>query len=197
MIKYVKLHSQFSDFVKSTTPSMVDPYERKLTNLILNNFDDIVEAGTAHGKRAALLSALITRFSKSIPDALPQLDHTSKSLGFPFKSLKKVEIGQFRGFTQKEDILFDKNYTFIYGPNGSGKSSFCEALEFSLLGYIDEAINKRIDINQYICNSFTGRAQRPKLLAIDHSGKEIEIQSASNLYAFCFIEKNRDRKSVV
>ncbi|MGF3860388.1 AAA family ATPase [Salmonella enterica] len=31
----------------------------------------------------------------------------------------------------------------IYGPNGTGKSSFCEALEYTLLGNVAEAESKR------------------------------------------------------
>jgi DNA repair exonuclease SbcCD ATPase subunit len=61
-----------------------------------------------------------------------------------FDRITEMKIGPFRGFATNESFTFDKKYTFMYGPNGSGKSSFCEGLEYALLGGIEEADAKRI-----------------------------------------------------
>jgi AAA15 family ATPase/GTPase/uncharacterized protein YeeX (DUF496 family) len=191
MPKYVKLFNQFSDFLKNAKDLITDPYERKLANIILENFDDIADAGTAQGKRGWLLNSLIQKFKDTVSDSLPEFDDTTARATYSFKRIARIELEQFRGFTKKETIDFDKKYTFIYGPNGSGKSSFCEALEYSLLGYIDEAIHRRIDITQYIRNVFTGQVINPKLIGINIDEEEIEVNPDSGMFNFCFIEKNR------
>ena len=49
--------------------------------------------------------------------------------------LKSLEIQGFKTFPEKTVLTFHDGITAVVGPNGSGKTSFCEALEFSLLGY--------------------------------------------------------------
>jgi hypothetical protein len=191
MPKYIKLFNQFSEFIRLTADSMQDSYERKLVNIIINRFDDIADTGTGHGRRAYLIDSLILNEGKSVSDVLPLFEDKAKPDSFPLRTLEAIEVEDFRGFTKKEIIPFNKSYTFVYGPNGSGKSSLCEALEFTLLGYINEAINRRIDIDQYILNGFTGRAKKPILIGVDADGKQIVMQPDSTLYQFCFVEKNR------
>ena len=193
MIKYVKLYNQFCDFVKfiAESSNTTDVYEHKLVNLILEHFDEIAEVGTAHGKRATLLNTLIQKHGMQVSSSLPTFEEHDKKGGFPLKALQSLEVEHFRGFSRKEPFTFDKSYTFIYGPNGSGKSSFCEALEYSLLGYIGEAISRRIDINQYIRNGFTGKGKKPKLVGVSGDGKEMLVQPDTASFHFCFIEKNR------
>src|SRR4030042_1259616 len=99
MIKRIKIYNEFKNFLRESDINDFSEYERKLINLIIENF---------------------------------------------------------RGVSNYEKIDFSKKYTFIYGPNGSGKSSLCEALEYSMLGYINEAILKRISIEQYTINMITG-----------------------------------------
>lgn len=48
------------------------------------------------------------------------------------KTIDKVVIDSFRGFTVSHEFDLKKSYVFMYGPNGSGKSSFSEALEYGL-----------------------------------------------------------------
>jgi len=170
---------------------MIDAYERKLTNLMLENFDDVADAGTAQGKRGLLMNRLIQEYSSIVSDALPEFEDATASATYSFKRLARIELDHFRGFTRNEIISFDKDYTFIYGPNGSGKSSFCEALEYAMLGYIDEAINRRIDIDQYIRNSFTGISQNPRLVGFASDESEIPLLPNPSMFNFCFIEKNR------
>jgi recombinational DNA repair ATPase RecF len=79
----------------------------------------------------------------------------------------------------------------FYGPNGSGKTSLCEALEFALLGAVDEGAQKRIDAAQYLRNIHEGRFAPPQLTALDAQGRKVAVQADADAYRFCFIEKNR------
>jgi hypothetical protein len=191
MIKYVKIYNEFLRFVDQCSRENVTLYERKIINLIIKYFDNIADAGTAHGKRAILLNELIQKDGSSIPSALMEIKKDSGTNLFPFSYLTSIEIESFRGFTEKEIIPLDKRYTFVYGPNGSGKTSFCEALEYSMLGYIDEAISRRIDLERYIRNSFTGLSKKPILKGKASDETIVAISPNQNLLNFCFVEKNR------
>jgi AAA15 family ATPase/GTPase len=191
MAKYVKLFNQFLDFLKQTRNLFQTDYDKKLINLILDHFDDIAEVGVAKGKRAILINSLIQSEGKNISSELPLIDSNAIGKTFPFTSIESLTVENFRGFSRQEIISFDKRYTFIYGPNGSGKSSLCEALEYVMLGYINEAISKRIEISQYIRNSFTGLTSNPVLNGRSPGGEQIKMESDQSLYNFCFIEKNR------
>ncbi len=79
----------------------------------------------------------------------------------------------------------------FYGPNGSGKTSLCEALEFALLGAVDEGDIKRIAADRYLSNSHEGRFARPVLLATDFDGRQLPVMADADAYRFCFVEKNR------
>jgi recombinational DNA repair ATPase RecF len=79
----------------------------------------------------------------------------------------------------------------FYGPNGSGKTSLCEALEFALLGAVDEGAQKRIDAAQYLRNIHEGRFVPPRLTALNSQGQRVTVQADADAYRFCFIEKNR------
>jgi AAA15 family ATPase/GTPase len=105
--------------------------------------------------------------------------------------LTELTVEDFRGFSAKEEFKFQKRITLVYGPNGTGKSSFCEALEYSMLGYIVEAEAKRIELTRYIRNSFTGRSSKPILKAKENAGAVIQLAPSIPDYYFCFVEKNR------
>jgi energy-coupling factor transporter ATP-binding protein EcfA2 len=189
MPKYVKLYNEFLGFLDSTTVS--DKYETKLINLILAHFDEIVETGTGYGKRSELIRSLIQKEGSTVSDVLSSRTGQGAAKSFPFTTLESLRVSDFRGFSKEESFKFDKRFTFIYGPNGSGKSSFCEALEYAMLGYINEAINRRIEISQYIQNNFTGKAGRPTLKGCTKDKTVVNIEANPALYHFCFIEKNR------
>jgi energy-coupling factor transporter ATP-binding protein EcfA2 len=191
MIKYIKLFGEFHEFVASIANTLTDDYEKKLVYLIIAHFDEIAEAGTTQGQRGKLLNKLIQEEGASAPVDLQTFEQGEGQKVFPFHELSSLDIEHFRGFSNKESIPFDKRFTFVYGPNGSGKSSFCEALEYAMLGYINEAITRRVDINEYIKNSFTGIGKPPILTAMTKAGETIVVNPDPSLYTFCFIEKNR------
>lgn len=191
MAKYIKLYNEFREFVKSSAKDITDEYEKRLINLILEHFDETVEAGTGHGRRGQLINNLIQTEGLTISASLENFEDVKDQKVFPFTNLLNLEVENFRGFSQKECFVFDKKYTFIYGPNGSGKSSLCEALEYAMLGYINEANTRRIETKEYIRNSFTGISKAPSLTGINSAGETVSVKSDPSLYNFCFIEKNR------
>src|SRR4030042_5385059 len=142
MVKYVKLSNEFQGFVASIANDITDDHEKKLINLILTPFDARAEAGTAHGRRGELLNELIQKESANISTTLLTSEKKESLKTFPFQTLSNLEVEDFRGFSKKEIIPIDKRFIFVYGPNGSGKSCFCEALEYAMLGYINEAITR-------------------------------------------------------
>lgn len=55
MIEYIKLYNEFEGFLRSLSADSLSPYEIKLINIIIKNFDDIAKCGKHKGKRADLL----------------------------------------------------------------------------------------------------------------------------------------------
>jgi energy-coupling factor transporter ATP-binding protein EcfA2 len=189
--KFPKLFGEFLEFTSSVREQIADPYECRLINLIVENFDAIAEAGTSQGQRGRLINRLIQEAGRTVPSTILATGGQKKPNEFPFVSLASIEVGQFKGFSSRERIPLDRKYNLVYGPNGSGKSSFCEALEYSLLGYINEANSRRIELSAYIRNRFTGAAEEPVLIATDANGETVSITPDASLFGFCFIEKNR------
>jgi len=187
MIKRIKIYNEFKNFLRESDINDFSEYEKKLINLIIDNFDNIASVSTRQGKRGKLLNKLIFKKGKTISsEFLISIDSIEKNT-FPFECLTSIELKNFRGFSNYEKIDFSKKYTFIYGPNGSGKSSLCEALEYSMLGYINEAILKRISIEQY---TITGKYNAP-ILKGKNNNRITNINANPSLYHFCFIEKSR------
>jgi hypothetical protein len=191
MPTYSKIKSQFNQFIRSLNPDELTPYEIKLINLIIKFFDSISSVGTAAGKRASLLNELINQNREKLDTSLPKIVDLINESTNEIKKIYSIEIENFRGFTSKEIFDLNKPKILVYGPNGSGKSSFCEALEFSLLGYLSEADAKRIDVNYYITNLHTGKSSHPILKGVNSKDEIINITANPDNYYFCFIEKNR------
>ncbi len=191
MVRYIKLFSEFTAFLNENIQEFTTDTDIKFLNLLIENFEAVAETGTVHGKRAKLINSLIQKHGSSVSSKIEIEDSSVDKNKFPFVTLKTLFMENFRGFSQPEQFTFDKQFAFIYGPNGSGKSSLCEAIEYSLLGYINEAISKNIDINDYIKNSVTGQSNPPKLIGLASGGDEIEITKNQQAYNFLFVEKGR------
>jgi predicted ATP-binding protein involved in virulence len=109
----------------------------------------------------------------------------------PWTQLLRLNVGPFRGFRREEQFEFDRPVVLFYGPNGSGKTSLCEAIEYALLGDIEEAALKRVEsLQAYFDNFHEGRHVPPLLYS---SGGENGIAVVANKEAlrFAIIEKNR------
>jgi recombinational DNA repair ATPase RecF len=102
-----------------------------------------------------------------------------------------MTIGPFRGFRTPERFDLQKRIILFYGPNGSGKTSFCEGLEYGLLGSVEEAESKRIDGRTYLANLHAQCFESPTLRATDNQNREVAVDSNPDTFRFCFIEKNR------
>lgn len=147
--KMSKALIEFKQFIKKYVDEL-SIYEKELVKIILDNLSAIEESSSAGGKRGKLISKLITENLDS-EDGEFLIDGTLETtVEEQVNRLSKLTVKNFRGFTDEHTFEFNKPYIFVYGPNGSGKSSFCEALEYSLLGTINEANAKRINLNTYI-----------------------------------------------
>jgi ABC-type Mn2+/Zn2+ transport system ATPase subunit len=163
--------------------------ELRLANLILSNFSEVESKSSAGGARANKLAELIIKYGKNV---LPYINsEVELSSNRPkIKKLKKLSVKGFRGFDGEEHFDLSKNFTFIYGLNGTGKSSFCEALEYSLTGKVNEASSKRFDTVQYVTN--TSSLNREHSLVVEYDdGKLMPAIQAPLDNEFIFIEKNR------
>jgi DNA repair exonuclease SbcCD ATPase subunit len=105
--------------------------------------------------------------------------------------LQRLTLGPFRGFRAEQVFDLSKRVVLCYGPNGSGKSSVCEALEYALLGSVEEAGSKRIEQHDYLANIHERRFVDPVLTATDAEGREVRVTADEDAFRFFFVEKNR------
>ena len=104
---------------------------------------------------------MLRRDLDNTPEDIEPAQADAAAAQLPWTRLKKLTIGPFRGFRREEEFDLSHNIVLFQGPNGSGKSSLCEALEFALLGYVEEASAKRIeDLRQYFNNIHEGQVCR-------------------------------------
>ncbi len=183
--------SEFKRFIGKSIPTFTE-YEKKLVRLILDNFHKVEGAGTAAGRRGKLIARLIETAGDTASSELNIAAEAAKDEQGKIVRLSSIRVQNFRGFSSEHTLEFKNPYTFVYGPNGTGKSSLCEALEYGLLGSINEAEAKRIDVAAYIKNSITGKSNPPVLLGTTADGKlAVPVPADPKSYEFCFIEKNR------
>ncbi len=182
---------EFYRWIASLDVQALSDPEKRLINLLIARFDILSPLGTTAGARARKLSEMIQKEGKDFSTTLVDVHSDQNTSSERVEHIDELEIGPFRGFTVKEVFRFTKKYTFLYGPNGSGKSSFCEGLEYALLGSIEEASARRIPVGDYIRNAIKHDADIPKAYFTDSSGKKVTIDENQNLYRFAFIERNR------
>jgi energy-coupling factor transporter ATP-binding protein EcfA2 len=181
---------EFLRWIRTLNIETLSCTQKKLLNIFITHFDTLKLMGTAGGRRAKKISELIQKQHDTLSETLPDLSDSQTTASDRVDRITELEIGPFRGFTIKEKFLFDKKYTFLYGPNGSGKSSFCEGLEYALLGDIEEASAKRIALPDYIRNTEKNTPTTP-VAYTQVSGKKKPIPQNQTLYRFSFVEKNR------
>lgn len=179
---------EYKRFLSQYSKTMSDK-ELRLGNLILSNFSEVDSKSSAGGARANKLSALIIRDGKNIlPYAGAEVELSSNKP--KIKNLKKLSVKGFRGFIEEECFDLSKKFTFIYGLNGTGKSSFCEALEYSLTGKINEASSKRFDSVQYV-NNTSSLSSRVSLIVEYDDGSLVPAIQAPLDNEFMFVERSR------
>ena len=167
------------------------PDVRRLANLALANFDGLAQTSHQHSKRSTYFVRHARIALAQTPDDPPDIQAAPADGAWPWQRLRNMTVGPFRGFRTVEPFDLQKRVILFYGPNGSGKSSFCEGLEYALLGSVEEADTKRIDGRTYLANLHARRFEPPALLATDHQNREVAVSSNPDTFGFCFIEKNR------
>lgn len=164
---------------------------RRLAKLSLENFDALAGTSRQRNQRSTYLVGLIRQQLAQTLDVAPNAEVEELEGAWPWVRLKRLTLGPFRGFRTPEPFDLEKNVILFYGPNGSGKTSLCEALEYALLGDVEEAGSKRIAARTYLMNVHARRFEEPVLRAIDRQAREIDVAAHPDTYRFCFIEKNR------
>lgn len=173
-------------------PAVGAPSEvRRLANLALANFDALARTSRQHSQRATFLVGLARTNLAHTPDEQPNIQEIAADGTWPWRRLRSMTIGPFRGFRTPEPFDLQNRVILFYGPNGSGKTSLCEGLEYGLLGSVEEAESKRIDGRAYLANLHARRFEPPTLRATDHQNREVAVAANNDTFRFCFVEKNR------
>lgn len=167
------------------------PDVKRLANLALANFDGLAQTVRQHSQRSIYLVGHAHRALAQTPDGSPDIQAIAADGAWPWQRLRSMTIGPFRGFRTPEPFDLQRRVILFYGPNGSGKTSFCEGLEYGLLGSVEEAETKRIEGRTYLANLHAQRFEPPALRATDHENREVAVTSNPDTFRFCFIEKNR------
>lgn len=165
---------------------------RKIANLVLDDFDQLLPIGTAQGKRAKRIAVLASKSWVDLSDAIEGVINDVGNSDDAIRQLKSIKVGPFRGFAKEENLDLYSMLVLIYGPNGTGKSSFCEALEYGLLGFVEDAQNKRFSNQQnYLKNAHVNRFEQPIIEGVNSKDETVFVAPDEALYRFCFVEKNR------
>ncbi|MFB2669230.1 AAA family ATPase [Shewanella xiamenensis] len=186
------LRSEYQRFMQTLQGQNTADSVRKVANIVSAHFDKLLPLTTHQGQRIRKMVELCQANWGSTGSNIPPFAEQDVLQEVPLSRLKTLTVGPFRGFARQE--LFDLNsrLVLIYGPNGTGKSSFCEALEYTLLGNVAEAESKRFrDQNEYLRNAFVNALVAPSLIACDTQGNDIAINPNESAFRFCFVEKNR------
>ncbi len=165
---------------------------RKIANLVLQNLGGLVPLTTSQGQRVRKMVSLAQAKWNTASAEIQPLPESAVEQSTKIKKLKKMSVGPFRGFARQENFDLASQLVLIYGPNGTGKSSFCEALEYGLLGNVAEAESKRFrDQPEYLKNAHVNQFSSPILTAENDQGNEVHVEPSETLYRFCFVEKIR------
>lgn len=186
------IRSEYLRFLQTLTSGDISVDVRKVANLVLNHLATLIPLSTAQGQRIKKITKLAqTNWATTTADIQP-VQQRSATQTCPFTHLKSLSVGPFRGFAKHEEFDLASELVLIYGPNGTGKSSFCEAVEFGLLGSVAEAENKRFRNQQdYLKNAYINSFTPPTLVGLDSQGNDVPVSADEAMYRFCFVEKNR------
>ena len=161
---------------------------KRLAKLAEVSLDRLARTVSAGGQRAKLLAPLLRQNLSLTDDKIEHVEHQEAGGALPWTRLEKLTVGPFRGFRWEEQFDLKKSVVLFYGPNGSGKTSLCEAIEYALLGDVEEASAKRIgSLEDYFSNIHEAEYSSPQLWS---EGGEL-VHANEELLRFAIIEKNR------
>lgn len=186
------IHAEDQRFLQTFTNETDSEGVRKIANLVLDYFDDLLPLTNQQGQRVKKMITLAKVNWQIInPTIQPLILNTIKTSA-DISRLKSMSVGPFRGFARQEVFDLSSRLVLIYGPNGTGKSSFCEALEYGLLGNVADADSKRFrDQKDYLKNAHVDQFTAPIITFENELGDEIQLEANEAAYRFCFVEKNR------
>ena len=186
------IHAEYLRFLQTLNNDATPVGIRKIANVVLANIDLLIPLTTNQGQRVKKLVELAqANWDAQSAEIQPVPENAAEQIS-TITQLKSMSVGPFRGFARQEVFDLASRLVLIYGPNGTGKSSFCEALEYGLLGNVMEAESKRFrDQRDYLKNAHVNQFTQPNIIAEDERGNEIAIVPNEALYRFCFVEKNR------
>lgn len=182
--------TEYRKYVAWLATQNVTDDAKRVAMVVFDAFDRIAATSAKRSQRTNLLLPLLEERLDGQhvwPPAFAEIPAAART----WKQLRQLVVGPFRGFREQETFDLDKPIVLVYGPNGTGKSSFCESLEFTLLGSVDEAAAKRIPEREYLSNVHARRYEAPVLTATGPDGSGLRVAPDLDSYRFCFIEKNR------
>ncbi|MDW7651228.1 MAG: AAA family ATPase [Bacillota bacterium] len=186
------IQAEYLRFLQTLSTDDISDDVRKIANLVLQHLDTLIPLSTAQGQRIKKMVELAQTNWGSICSDIQITREQATVQTCPLTQIKSLSVGPFRGFVKQEDFDLASQLVLIYGPNGTGKSSFCEALEYSLLGNVTEAESKRFrNQNDYLKNAHTNSFTPPILIGLDNQENDILISADEALFRFCFVDKNR------
>jgi energy-coupling factor transporter ATP-binding protein EcfA2 len=185
------IRAEFLRFIDSLEPDLVTQDEWRLLNVLSDHLDDVIPLGTGAGRRSKYIAGVAFPNFDALPVDVPQTTQEAQGSIKRLRRLSAISIGPFRGFARNEAFDLDSQIVLLYGPNGTGKSSFCEALELALLGTVNDSSAKRLDQGEFLKNARTGSFEQPRLIGLFEDGEPAPVTANSNLFRFCFVEKNR------
>lgn len=186
------IQAEYLRFLQTLSTDDIPGDVRKIANLVLKHLETLIPLSTAKGQRIKKMVELAqTNWGLICPNIQPTREQATEQT-CPITQIKSFSVGPFRGFAKQENFDLASQLVLIYGPNGTGKSSFCEALEYSLLGNVAEAESKRFrNQHDYLKNAHTNSFTPPILIGLDNQENDIPISANEALFRFCFVDKNR------
>lgn len=179
---------EYSRYMQWLGNSDAESDVRRIAKLIEGDLDELARTVSAGGQRARILAPLLRRNLAQTDDQIEHVEHQEAGGALPWARLEKLTVGPFRGFRWEEQFDLNKPVVLFYGPNGSGKTSLCEALEYALLGDVEEASAKRISsLEDYFSNIHEAEYSSPQLWS---EGGQL-VHANEELLRFAIIEKNR------
>src|SRR5690606_31716225 len=159
--------------------------------IVQANLDALIPTVSNGGQRAIVLTPRIRDALPGTTDEIEPANAEADAAPLPWTRLKRLIVGPFRGFRREEEFDLSHNIVLFQGPNGSGKSSLCEALEFALLGDVEEAAARRFDnLAAYFDNIHERRFAPPQLFS-EGGADGIPVAPNAELLRFSIIERNR------
>ena len=186
------IKTEYLRFLKELLNKKVPNDVLKIASLVQENLELLIPLTTAQGQRIKKVVELAQANWNTLCSSTQLKSEQAEKQTYSITQIKKLTVGPYRGFAQQEVFDIDSKLVLVYGPNGTGKSSFCEALEYALLGNVSEAENKRFrNQEDYLKNAHVNRFSFPSLIGTSIQGVDTPITANEALYRFCFIEKNR------